>query len=116
MTYETIFLQIAADYAKFHALSPMHKVVYARAFGVEGGFDKWLDKMEAEARAKAASARARLLAEGGAVPSAVQRFAPNPPVTAPGTNAPSAGGIRTNAAAPGAVGGAGKGEARDVDN
>jgi hypothetical protein len=24
MTYETIFLQIAADYAKFHALSPMH--------------------------------------------------------------------------------------------
>jgi hypothetical protein len=95
MTYETIYRQTADYYVGLHALAPARKVVYARAFGVEGGFDKWLDKMEAEARAKAASARARLLAEGGAVPSAVQRFAPNPPVTAPGTNVQNAGGIRT---------------------
>jgi len=98
MTYETIFLQVAAGYAKLHALTPEQKTVHARAFHVEGDFDEWLDKMETEAREKAASARARLLAEaGGAAQTAALRSASSQPVTAQDTSVPSAGGIRTEA-------------------
>lgn len=102
MTYETIFLQNATYYASLHALSSDRKTVYTRAFHAEGDFDEWLTKMETEAREKAASARARLLAEaGGAVQTAEPQSASSQPVTAQGTSVPSAGGIRTKAAAGG---------------
>jgi hypothetical protein len=103
----SIRLQTAAAYLALLDKPQRQQEVYAWAFHAEGEFEQWV-KDHAKAQIDAANKKAA--GRDCAVPCAALPFVARLRAMGLDGNVQSVGGIRTNAAAPGAIGGAGEGE------